>query len=531
MIPKIIHQTWKTEAVPDRFRGMIASWRRRNPDWEYRFWTDAMLESLVAQHSPEFLPIYRNYPTGVQRSDAARYMILHKFGGVYADLDTTCLAPLDPLVAEQRVVLAQEPTEHNIQHSVWRGLDQIVFNGTMASPAGHPFWPCVFKNLRLAKDARNTLDATGPLLLTGCLRQFEHPSQLALNSCHLFNELTSTGQPSQDQVFGPYGHLRLSVHHWAGTWYTIAARTRRQQLKKTLRQLRYRLTRGNQFSLAETTPSIDHDLLASPLAEDFDFASQKISCLIPLRDAEPHLDRCVELLMRLDHPRENLSVTFCEGDSRDRTRQKLSELVSEHRGLFRDIRVVHLDVGTVFSRDKRWLPHLQRSRRAGLARVRNKLIDVGVGPEDDWVLWLDADLADYPLDILHSLMAQGEKIVVPNCVHEPGGKSFDMNSFVTVVDDRDHNYYKFVKRGLYQPNSDTARRLHLHDLRYLGRVPLNGVGGTMMLVHASVHRAGVRFPEEPYQDLIETEGFGQLARDLDVTPVGLPNLEIIHPKC
>lgn len=531
MIPKIIHQTWKTEDVPERFRGMIASWRERNPDWEYRFWSDAALENLVADHCPELLSIYRSYPSGVQRSDAARYMILHKFGGVYADLDTTCLAPLEPLAAERRVVLAQEPSEHNTQHSVWRGLDQMIFNGTMASPVGHPFWPCVFKNLQLSKDARNTLDATGPLLLTGCARQFKRPEQLSISSCHLFNEVTSTGQTSRDQILGPFGHLRLSVHHWAGTWYTIAAVTKRQKVKKALRRLRYRLTRGNQLSLTEARQSIDNDLLLRPLDRDLDIASQKVSCLIPVRDAEPYLDRCLELIMRLDHPRENLSVTFCEGDSKDRTKQKLSELVAAHRGLFRDMRVVHLDVGTNFPHEKRWKPHLQRSRRAGLARVRNKLIDDGVGLDDDWALWLDVDLADYPPDMLHRLLAQREKIVVPNCVHEPGGKSFDMNSFVTVVDDKDHNYYKFIKHGLYQPNSDTVRRLHLHDLRYLDQVPLNGVGGTMMLVHASVHHAGMRFPEEPYQDLIETEGFGQLARDLGVTPVGLPNLEIIHPRC
>ena len=71
-------------------------------------------------------------------------------------------------------------------------------------------------------------------------------------------------------------------------------------------------------------------------------------------------------------------------------------------------------------------------------------------------------------------------------------------------------------------------RSHFDDLRFLQRTPLTAVGGTMILVHASVHRAGVTFPEIPYDDMLETEGFGKMAADFGVIPLGLPNLEIIH---
>ena len=50
----------------------------------------------------------------------------------------------------------------------------------------------------------------------------------------------------------------------------------------------------------------------------------------------------------------------------------------------------------------------------------------------------------------------------------------------------------------------------------------------MLLVDASLHRGGLVFPEEPYRDLVETEGFGVLAKDLGVVPVGLPRVEIFH---
>jgi hypothetical protein len=52
----------------------------------------------------------------------------------------------------------------------------------------------------------------------------------------------------------------------------------------------------------------------------------------------------------------------------------------------------------------------------------------------------------------------------------------------------------------------------------------------MLLVHGSVHRAGVIFPDIPYGDLLETEGFGKLASDFGTPPIGLPNVEIVHVR-
>jgi hypothetical protein len=68
----------------------------------------------------------------------------------------------------------------------------------------------------------------------------------------------------------------------------------------------------------------------------------------------------------------------------------------------------------------------------------------------------------------------------------------------------------------------------MDSMRYSEQVELDGVGGTALLVDVSLHRAGLRFPERPYRNHIETEGFGLLARDLGVKPIGLPRVEILH---
>ena len=54
-------------------------------------------------------------------------------------------------------------------------------------------------------------------------------------------------------------------------------------------------------------------------------------------------------------------------------------------------------------------------------------------------------------------------------------------------------------------------------------IPLDGVGGTALLVKADVHRDGAMFPPFPFYHLMETEGFAKMARRLGWGCWGLPN--------
>ena len=48
----------------------------------------------------------------------------------------------------------------------------------------------------------------------------------------------------------------------------------------------------------------------------------------------------------------------------------------------------------------------QRSRRSGIAKVRNHLIENGLDATDDWALWIDIDVWRFPRDIIGRLMAE-----------------------------------------------------------------------------------------------------------------------------
>jgi mannosyltransferase OCH1-like enzyme len=105
-IPKIIHQTWKTAQVPPEVFDprWIASWTRHHPDWLYVLWTDDRLRELGRACYPEFEVLYEDGVPGIYLADFGRYMVLHRFGGLYVDLDYECLRSLEPLLDGHRFV-------------------------------------------------------------------------------------------------------------------------------------------------------------------------------------------------------------------------------------------------------------------------------------------------------------------------------------------------------------------------------------------------------------------------------------------
>ncbi|KAF5388312.1 hypothetical protein D9615_000503 [Tricholomella constricta] len=97
-IPRILHQTWKTDVLPARWKGISEACREMMPDYEYILWTDASSREFIATHYPWFLENFDGYTYPIQRADAIRYFVLYHYGGVYMDLDIGCIRPMDPLL-------------------------------------------------------------------------------------------------------------------------------------------------------------------------------------------------------------------------------------------------------------------------------------------------------------------------------------------------------------------------------------------------------------------------------------------------
>jgi hypothetical protein len=97
-IPRVLHQTWKSETIPSKWKKISEACRSMMPDYEYMLWTDASSREFIAEYYPWFLDTFDNYEYVIQRADVIRYFVLHHYGGIYLDLDIGCLRPLDPLL-------------------------------------------------------------------------------------------------------------------------------------------------------------------------------------------------------------------------------------------------------------------------------------------------------------------------------------------------------------------------------------------------------------------------------------------------
>ena len=81
MIPKIIHQTWKTHDIPEKWKESPESIEKHYPDHMYILWSDDDLRNLIKTKFEWFLETYDNYKYDIQRVDASRYFFLYEYGG------------------------------------------------------------------------------------------------------------------------------------------------------------------------------------------------------------------------------------------------------------------------------------------------------------------------------------------------------------------------------------------------------------------------------------------------------------------
>jgi len=161
-IPHIIHQTYKTEMIPDIYWDNIKSIVKYNPTWTYYFWSDESARKLIAERHPYLLNTYDGYDEGIKRGDALRYVILHEFGGVYLDMDFEALRPFDRATTKYASIIAPALFEHSVFLVEW---EYLIMNCIMFSRPRHPFFKQLIHALPLASKTKALVYATGPMFV------------------------------------------------------------------------------------------------------------------------------------------------------------------------------------------------------------------------------------------------------------------------------------------------------------------------------------------------------------------------------
>ena len=90
VIPKKLHQIWIGEVeMPQDWKSWCNTVIQSHPNWEYKLWTNDDIQDLIdgQQYLQNYYELVKKLKRWGWMTDVLRYLILYKFGGVYADCD------------------------------------------------------------------------------------------------------------------------------------------------------------------------------------------------------------------------------------------------------------------------------------------------------------------------------------------------------------------------------------------------------------------------------------------------------------
>lgn len=146
-IPRIVHQTFPTRALPALLEQNVTRIKSHNPNWEHRLYDDAdIVEFIHSNYGPDVLTQYDriNPKYGAARADLFRYLLMYRVGGVYLDIKSTLRRPLDEVLLPDDVYVLSR--WKGVRFKTW-GDYRILqpFGGKefqqwhIIAAAGHPF--------------------------------------------------------------------------------------------------------------------------------------------------------------------------------------------------------------------------------------------------------------------------------------------------------------------------------------------------------------------------------------------------------
>lgn len=274
---------------------------------------------------------------------------------------------------------------------------------------------------------------------------------------------------------------------------------------------------------------------------------ERVLFLVPLRDAQAHMDMFFSHMVNLTYPHNLVDLAFLVSDTTDNTlavlKQKISAIQADKdtKMHFGTVEIFQRDFGQAIGQgfSDRHGFEAQGPRRKLMARARNWLLSAALKPYHSWVYWRDADVEVVPPTILEDLMGHNKDVIVPN-VWRPlpdwlgYEQPYDLNSWqesetalelantlgedaVIVEGYAEYATWRPHLAYLRDPNGD----IHVE-------MPLDGIGGVSILSRASVFRRGASFPAFSFEKHAETEGFGKMCRRMGFSVVGLPHYTIWH---
>lgn len=216
---RIIHQIWfgniqnkkSAKKAYDKMKIYRDSWKIKNPKWCHIEWNKKLCEEFVKKFFPEYIQLYKGYRYEIQRCDVIRYLLLYRYGGLYADMDYYCNKPFDEAleVFTNDFYLVKTPNGSG-----------YVSNSLMYSKPNHVFWKKLLIQMEIHKTypiyySRHMIImyTTGPGIITRVYNENKIRDKLSSLPSSLFHPYGITDEKitlRNDKVY--------AMHIGKGSW-------------------------------------------------------------------------------------------------------------------------------------------------------------------------------------------------------------------------------------------------------------------------------------------------------------------------
>jgi len=183
-IPKIIHRIWfswdkSNPTIPTKYIEYDTTLKKIHHDWQIMEWNEQSVETFIKLEYPdEIWQTYSSYDLPIKQHDAARYLIINHFGGVFIQHSIQLQKNLSPLLYDAEVIFSYQRSKK----------DNSLHNGFFASVPNHKIWQNIIEQLSSNAHKYVTL-ATGPKFLGAQVNKYlqtEDISVKILPHQHLF---------------------------------------------------------------------------------------------------------------------------------------------------------------------------------------------------------------------------------------------------------------------------------------------------------------------------------------------------------
>jgi len=221
----LVSQIWLQgeSGLPPEYKKYSDKYKELNSG-NYILWDDKRIQALLRVHYPHLLNIYRNYDFWVMRVDLAKYVILHRYGGFYIDMDTEPKASFKPMA-----MAANNKPMFYLKKFSWQlqlALGSYLNNNFMYSPyPKHPLFALFIKRVqqsspRMFYDLKiyYILNSVGPHFMMRVVKEY-------LNSG---KEITVLTEKATDEFFHDEGAVTWLKKQWFDTrdkWLLTAGLT------------------------------------------------------------------------------------------------------------------------------------------------------------------------------------------------------------------------------------------------------------------------------------------------------------------